>query len=115
MKSLFKAVAIAALLAAPVVSFAQSGDQPVTRAQVRSELIQLEHAGYNPVTSNDSNYPQGVQAAEQRVQAQNPALAQTQTQPVADTSGYGAPASGSSQSGAALQTTGGPHGIYFGN
>jgi len=115
MKSLFKAVAIAAILAAPVVSFAQSSDQPVTRAQVRSELIQLENAGYNPVTTNDSNYPQDAQAAEQRVQAQNPALAQTQTQPTADTSGYGTPMSGSLQSGAAVRTTGGQHGIYFGN
>ncbi|SMG59098.1 DUF4148 domain-containing protein [Paraburkholderia susongensis] len=115
MKSLFKAVAIAAVLAVPAVSFAQSSDQPVTRAQVRSELIQLEHAGYNPSTSNDPNYPADVQAAEQRVQAQNPALAQTQVQPTADTSGYGAPMNGSSQSGGVVQPTSGAHSIYFGN
>ncbi|MFP3607088.1 DUF4148 domain-containing protein, partial [Paraburkholderia sp. SIMBA_053] len=35
MKSLIKAVAIAAVLAIPAVSFAQS-NQPVTRAQVRA-------------------------------------------------------------------------------
>ena len=115
MKSLIKAVAIAAILAAPVVSFAQSSQQPVTRAEVRNELIQLEHAGYNPSISDDSKYPADVQAAEQRVQAQNPALAQTQTQPTADTSGYGAPMSGSTQAGAATQPTSGMKGVYFGN
>jgi Domain of unknown function (DUF4148) len=113
MKSLIKAVAIAAVLAAPVVSFAQSSQQPITRAEVRGELIQLEHAGYNPATSNDANYPADVQAAEQRVQAQNPALAQTQ--PTADTSGYGAPMSGSTQSGAMTQPMTGAKSVYFGN
>jgi hypothetical protein len=115
MKSLIKAVAIAAVLAAPVVSFAQSSQQPVTRAEVRGELIQLEHAGYNPSTSNDPNYPADVQAAERRVQAQNPAIAQTQTQPTADTSGYGAPMSGSTQAGAITQPTSGAKSVYFGN
>lgn len=114
MRSLIKAVAIAAVLAAPVVSFAQSSQQPVTRAEVRSDLIQLEHAGYNPSTSNDANYPGDVQAAEQRVQMQNPTVAQTQ--PTADTSGYGAPMSGTTQAGGMAQPmTGGQHSIYFGN
>ncbi|HKT67295.1 MAG TPA: DUF4148 domain-containing protein, partial [Burkholderia sp.] len=45
MKSLIKAVALAALVAAPIVSFAQSNQQPLTRAQVRAELVQLEKAG----------------------------------------------------------------------
>jgi hypothetical protein len=54
MKSIIKAFAIAALIAAPLPSFAQSS-QPVTRAQVREDLAQLEKAGYNP---NDwLNYP----------------------------------------------------------
>jgi hypothetical protein len=113
MKSLIKAVAIAAVLAAPIASFAQSSQQPVSRADVRNELIQLEQAGYNPATSNDTNYPADAQAAERRVQAQNPALAQTR--PVADTSGYGAPMSGSSQAGGMLQPTTGPKSVYFGN
>lgn len=113
MKSLIKAVAVAAVLAAPIVSFAQSSQQPVSRAEVRNELIQWEQAGYNPATSNDTNYPADAQAAERRVQAQNPALAQTQ--PVADTSGYGAPMSGSSQSGGVMQPMSGPKAVYFGN
>ena len=68
MKSLIKAVAIAAVLAAPVASFAQSSQQPVTRAEVRNELIQLERAGYNPAVSNDPYYPADVQAAVGRLQ-----------------------------------------------
>ncbi|MEX3901156.1 DUF4148 domain-containing protein [Paraburkholderia sp. JPY432] len=115
MKSLIKAVAIAAIAAAPIVSFAQSNQQPVTRAQVRNELIQLERAGYNPSTSNDTEYPADIQAAEQRVQAQNPAVAQTQ--PTANTSGYGAPMSGATQAGRPTQPqpTSGPKSVYFGN
>ena len=114
MKSLIKAVAIAAVLAAPVASFAQSSQQPVTRAEVRNELIQLEQAGYNPAVSNDPNYPADVQAAERRVQAQNRAVAQTQL-PVADTSGYGGVANGSSQSGGVREPMTGPKSVYFGN
>jgi hypothetical protein len=114
MKSLIKAIAIAAVLAAPVASFAQSNDQPVTRAEVRNQLIQLEKAGYNPGANNDSNYPADLQAAEARVQAQNPAVAQTQ-EPVANTSGYGGATSGSSQSGGVIQPMSGSKSVYFGN
>ena len=63
MKSIIKAVAVAAVLAVPALSFAQS-NQPVTRAQVRAELVQLEKAGYNPGVISDSKYPADVQAAE---------------------------------------------------
>ncbi|MGF3888010.1 DUF4148 domain-containing protein, partial [Staphylococcus aureus] len=67
MKSLIKAVALATLVAAPVVSFAQSNQQPLTRAQVRAELVQLEKAGYNP---NDwINYPENIQAAQAKIAA----------------------------------------------
>ena len=99
MKSLIQAVAIAAILAVPAAAFAQAADtsqQPVTRAEVKNQLIQLEQAGYNPADSNDPDYPADIQAAEQRIQAQNPPVAQ---QGVADTSGYGPSTSGSSASG----------------
>ncbi|WP_446901756.1 DUF4148 domain-containing protein [Burkholderia sp. YIM B11467] len=90
MKSLIKAVALAALVAAPVVSFAQSNQQPLTRAEVRAELVQLEKAGYNP---NDwMNYPENIQAAQAKI-----AAAQTGAQ--ADATGYGANAAATSQSG----------------
>ena len=38
---LVQSLIVAALIAAPAVSFAQS-NQPVTRAQVRAELVQLQ-------------------------------------------------------------------------
>jgi opacity protein-like surface antigen len=85
MKSFVRAVAVAALLAAPVASFAQS-NQPVTRAQVRSDLMQLEKAGYNP-GGDHNDYPADIQAAEARVHGEG------------GTSGFGGVESGSSASG----------------
>ena len=86
MKYLISAIIVSTVFAVPVASFAQS-NQPVTRAQVRAELIQLEKAGYNPTTANDYDYPANIQAAEARVAAQNGATS------------YGPAVSGSSQSG----------------
>lgn len=68
MKSLLKAVVVAAVFAAPVAVFAQAS-QPVTRAQVRAELVELEQAGYHP-GGEDPYYPADIQAAEARVAAQ---------------------------------------------
>ncbi|MFM0689943.1 DUF4148 domain-containing protein [Paraburkholderia strydomiana] len=85
MKSLIHAVVVAAALAAPVVSFAQSN---VTRAQVRAELIQLQSAGYHVGDGDNATYPEAIQAAEAKVAAQNGA-----------TSGYGGEVKGSSESG----------------
>ncbi|CAD6551902.1 hypothetical protein LMG28727_05309 [Paraburkholderia kirstenboschensis] len=87
MKSLIQAVVVAAALAAPVAVFAQS-NAPLTRAQVRAELVQLEKAGYNPARGEDPSYPADIQAAEAKVAAQNGA-----------TSGYGGVVSGSSDAG----------------
>ncbi|HKR39886.1 MAG TPA: DUF4148 domain-containing protein [Paraburkholderia sp.] len=87
MKSLIQAVVVAAALTAPVAVFAQSS-QPVTRAQVRAELVQLEKTGYHVGDSDNAHYPAGIQAAEARVAAQNGA-----------TSGYGGVVSGSSDAG----------------
>jgi hypothetical protein len=95
MKSLIKSVVIALAVAAPVASFAHLS-APVTRAQLRAELVQLEKAGYNPGTSNDYDYPANIQAAEARVAAQNG---------TAQTSGYGSATSGSSQAGSRAQVT----------
>jgi hypothetical protein len=52
-----------------VSSFAQS-NAPVTRAEVKAQLVQLEKAGYQP-GRNDPYYPADIQAAEARVSAQN--------------------------------------------
>jgi hypothetical protein len=91
-------------LAAPVASFAQS-NQPVTRAQVRAELVQLEKAGYQPGHA-DPHYPADIQAAQARVDAQN-GTAQ------AAASGFGGVLNGSSQVGRAVVANG-PKSVYFG-
>ena len=107
-KALIPAVVLASALAAPVVSFAQQSNAPLTRAQVRAELVQLEKAGYNPATANRYNYPANIQAAEARVAAQNDA-----------SSGYGGMISGSSASGARASirpaAVDGVKPIYFGH
>lgn len=111
MKTLISAVAIAAALVVPVASFAQA-NQPVTRAQVRAELVQLEKAGYNPA-SDYTDYPANIQAAEARVAAQNGTAVAGNT---AATSGYGAPAAGTSQAGhAAVPAKADRNSVYFGS
>jgi hypothetical protein len=107
MRKLIPAVLIAAALAAPVAVFAQA-NQPLTRAEVREQLVQIEKAGYNPARSNPNTYPADIQAAEAKVAAQNGAA-----------SGYGGVVSGSSAAGAhaykseAART--GPQSVYFGH
>jgi hypothetical protein len=86
-KSLISALVLSSALAAPAFAFAQN-NAPVTRAQVKAELIQLEKAGYNP-GGEDVNYPQDIQAAEQRVAEQQSAAS----------SSYGSSANGTSASG----------------
>lgn len=70
MNKLIGIAAVALAFAAPVASFAQS-NQPLTRAEVREQIVQLEKAGYNPGAVNDAKYPADIQAAEARVAAQN--------------------------------------------
>lgn len=93
MQSFFNAVAMVAVLAAPVAAFAQT-EQPVTHAEVKAQLQQLEQAGYSPGSSDESTYPNDIQAAEARVATQQ-ALAH------ADTTGYGTTATGTTQTGGA--------------
>lgn len=92
MKSMIHAAIAASLLPIPAMTFAQQSNGPVTRAQVRAELIQLEQAGYNPARGRDPYYPADIQAAEARLHAQNGVA------PGAD-SGYGPSPSGRSESG----------------
>lgn len=70
---LFAAAALAALVAVPALSFAQS-QQPLTRAEVKAELVQLQKAGYQPAADN-TQYPANVQAALARVSAESGAAA----------------------------------------
>nr|WP_233837504.1 DUF4148 domain-containing protein [Paraburkholderia sp. ZP32-5] len=58
MKSLLSAVVIASALIVPAVSFAQQANAPVTRAQVRAELVAAQKAGL--LNQNDINYPKAM-------------------------------------------------------
>jgi hypothetical protein len=89
MKSFVKAVAAAAVLVAPALTFAQS-DSGLTRAQVKQDLQRVEAAGYNPAMDDNTTYPANVQAAERRASGQNGATYGTE---------YGGAANGSSASG----------------
>jgi hypothetical protein len=66
---LVQSLLVAALVAVPAVSFAQS-THALTRADVRAELVQLQKAGYNPASDN-TQYPSNIEAAEARIAAQN--------------------------------------------
>jgi hypothetical protein len=107
MKSFIQAIAVAAVLAIPAVSFAQSNGT-VTRAEVRAQLIQLEKAGYNSADADNANYPADIQKAEARVAAENGAA-----------NSYGGVANGSSASGGRTAVlpadTGNARSIYFGH
>jgi hypothetical protein len=108
LKSLMPALLVASALAAPMIASAQDSNAPVTRAEVRAQLTQLEKAGYSPA-ANDNYYPQALQQAQQRVDASNETAAQAYGPSTSGTSASGlhvpvAPASGDNQ-----------HSIYFGH
>ncbi|KAA1013658.1 DUF4148 domain-containing protein [Paraburkholderia panacisoli] len=87
MKSLIKAVVVVASLAASATVFAQS-NSPITREQVRAELVQLAQAGYHVGDGDQAHYPEAIQAVQARIAAQNNGA-----------SAYGGSVAGSSQSG----------------
>lgn len=63
----------AACLAASTGAMAQTsatpGTHPITRADVRHELEELEAAGYDPSRGDDNDYPADIQEAERKVAA----------------------------------------------
>jgi Domain of unknown function (DUF4148) len=69
MNASIKAITTTIALVVPAISFAQPSNGPLTRAQVREQLIQLERAGYKPAR-RDNMYPADIQAAEARISAQ---------------------------------------------
>ncbi|SAK44890.1 DUF4148 domain-containing protein [Caballeronia ptereochthonis] len=68
MKTLIKTVLIACALSAPAFAFAQADNAPVTRAEVRADLVRVEQAGYRPAAV-DPYYPADIQAAEAKIAA----------------------------------------------
>lgn len=103
-KSFVPAVVITLTIAAPALAFAQDNTQ-VTRAAVKTDLQQMEQAGYNPAADR-TTYPDRAQAAEQRVEAERGVSATS----------YGPSISGSSASGmqTPMSPANGTHSIYFG-
>ena len=99
-----KAVVLSLALGIPALSYAQSSNGPVTRAQVRAQLSALERAGYEPGRADDATYPQDIQAAEARV-----AMQQAATKPATD---IGGTVSGTTKSGQAGRSIGGPKTMY---
>lgn len=92
---LVQSLVVAALVAVPALSFAQSSVQnaPVTRAEVKAELVQLQQAGYNPASDN-TQYPANLQAALARVSAAN-----GETASASAASSYGGVTQGASAAG----------------
>ncbi|MCX4172590.1 MULTISPECIES: DUF4148 domain-containing protein [Paraburkholderia] len=97
-----KLTLLALTLSAVVIStstFAQSASVPLTRAQVRADLIRLEQAGYNPSASDDATYPADIQAAEANVAGQDAEQQAATPQQQKSDSGMGAEMKGTSDSG----------------
>ncbi|WP_418789309.1 DUF4148 domain-containing protein [Paraburkholderia pallida] len=97
MKTFVCLVLASCALASPVVSFAQS-TAPVTREQVRAELIRLEQAGYRPGDGDHTTYPEQIQAAEAKITAQD-------SQKAGDSDVGGTTANGTSASGGVMQVS----------
>jgi hypothetical protein len=70
MKLFLKATVIAAVALIPALSFAQSS-APVTRAQVRADLVQFEQNAPRGALGHDPYYPVSTQAAETRIAQEN--------------------------------------------
>lgn len=75
MKSLIRILVVASALAAPAITFAQE-TQPLTRAQVRNELIELERAGYDPMAYD---YAKSLQDAKTNIARQHERDAQSES------------------------------------
>jgi Domain of unknown function (DUF4148) len=68
---LAQSLIVAAVLVLPAVSsFAQS-NQPLTRAEVKAQLVQVEKEGYNPSILADTTYPANIQAVDAKISAEN--------------------------------------------
>jgi hypothetical protein len=65
---LVQSLIVAAVVAIPALSFAQS-NQPLTRADIRAQLVELQRVGYNPA-SDQAQYPKNIEAAQARLNAQ---------------------------------------------
>jgi len=100
MRSIISVVFVASALTVPAVSFAQDANGSLTHAEVRAQLVDAERHGL--MYGHTASYPQSLSGA-----------VSTAAAPTAEhrDSGYGAEASGSSQSGNP-RSLGAPQGLY---
>jgi hypothetical protein len=77
-KKLLLICALISLTSYTAVADAQA-TQPLTPAQVKQELIEMEQAGYDPA-GNQLDYPANLKVARERVEAQHMARANDQEQ-----------------------------------
>lgn len=98
------ALTLSALVSSSV-TFAQPASSPITRAQVRADLIRIEQAGYNPSANDDSTYPADIQAAEAKVAIHDAEQQAATPQQQKNDSGMGAEMNGASDSGHIKQMT----------
>ena len=98
-------VAVSAAAAAP----AFSSEATVTRAQVRAELAQLQHAGYPLNRAADATYPDDLQAALTRIEAADTVAGNDQA------SGYGGNGDAATQSGRRHAVSVADRSVYFGH
>lgn len=82
------AAIIAAVFLLPAVASAQSSDT-LTREQVRAELVQLERAGYNPLSNCTGDCPGSLRRAEAVIMREQATAS----------AAYGSGSSGTAQSG----------------
>ena len=99
-KTFIPVIALVSMLALPTIASANSNG-PLTREQVRAELVQLQQAGYDR-THGDAHYPTHLQDSLKSMAAQQ-AL-----------SGHGGVRSGSAAAGAPTQWAS-DHSIYQGS
>ncbi|HEY3598340.1 MAG TPA: DUF4148 domain-containing protein [Paraburkholderia sp.] len=97
MKRTLLAALLVSVLTVPAVSFAA---QPLTRAQVRAELVELQQAGYRGDT--ETSYPAAIQAAEERVAGNHGQSGA----PAAEAGSYGTDAAGTDATGTRKHDTG---------
>ncbi|MBR8294817.1 DUF4148 domain-containing protein [Burkholderia cenocepacia] len=113
MKTLVSSTLAALILSAPALSFAQSADHHLTRAEVKAEMARLAAVGYTPALDHNQ-YPAAILAAEQRVRENAVAQSAPNAAPTADNTGYGSETRTSGESGRAMMLNG-RNSIYRGH
>lgn len=100
---MLRAALVSMMAIVPAISFAQSAqNEPVTRARVLQEIVDLESVGYNPAVPNNATYPQDIQDAMQRLAQKRANEARLAHDQQVAQSGSGAQPEPATESGGAL-------------